>query len=76
MLDEAREIVYNRLYDRTYEALDDPYSYYVDELGIYDAEIFLNANFVRVDYEKLADALEDDYTFVRHDGQIYVFNIR
>jgi antirestriction protein len=76
MLDEAREIVYNRLYDRTYDALNDPYSYYVDELGIYDAESFANANFVRVDYEKLADALEDDYTFVRHDGQIYVFNIR
>jgi antirestriction protein len=76
MLDEAREIVYDRLYDRTYEGLDDPYSYYVDELGIYDAETFVNFFFVRIDYEKLADALEDDYTFVRHDGQIYVFNIR
>jgi antirestriction protein len=76
MLDEAREIVYDRIYDRTYDALDDPYSYFVEELGSYDDESFANANFVRVDYEKLGDALEQDYTFVRHDGQIYVFNIR
>lgn len=76
MLDEAREIVYDRIYDRTYEGLDDPYSYFVEELGSYDAETFVNFFFVRIDYEKLADALEDDYTFVRHDGQIYVFNIR
>jgi antirestriction protein len=76
MLDEAREIVYDRIYDRTYDALDDPYSYFVEELGSYDDESFANANFVRVDYEKLADALEQDYTFIRHDGQIYVFNIR
>jgi antirestriction protein len=76
MLDEAREIVYDRIYDRTYDGLDDPYSYFVEELGSYDKETFANLNFVRIDYEKLGDALEDDYTFVRHDGQIYVFNIR
>jgi antirestriction protein len=76
MLDEAREVVYDRIYDRTYDGLDDPYSYFVEELGSYDKETFANLNFVRIDYEKLADALEDDYTFVRHDGQIYVFNIR
>jgi antirestriction protein len=75
MLDEAREIVYDRLYDRWYDSLDDPYSYLVEELGYYDADSFADANFIRVDYEKLADALEQDYTFVRHDGQIYVFNI-
>jgi len=76
MLDEAREIVYDRIYNRNYEALDDPYSFFVEELGSYDKETFANLNFVRIDYEKLADALEDDYTFIRHDGQIYVFNIR
>jgi antirestriction protein len=76
MLDEAREIVYDEYYNNYFEGLSDPYYFLVEEQGLYDAESFANANFVRVDYEKLADALEQDYTFVRHDGQIYVFNIR
>ena len=76
MLDEAREIVYDEYYNNYFEGLSDPYYFLVEEQGIYDAESFANANFVRVDYEKLADALEQDYTFIRHDGQIYVFNIR
>lgn len=76
MLDEAREIVYDEYYNTWYDGLSDPYYFLVEQEGLYDAESFANANFVRVDYEKLADALEDDYTFVRHDGQIYVFNIR
>jgi antirestriction protein len=76
MLDEAREIVYDEYYNNYFEGLSDPYYFLVEEQGLYDAESFANAGFVRVDYEKLADALEQDYTFVRHDGQIYVFNIR
>jgi antirestriction protein len=76
MLDEAREIVYDEYYNNWYDGLSDPYNFLVEEQGLYDAESFANANFVRVDYEKLGDALEQDYTFVRHDGQIYVFNIR
>lgn len=76
MLDEAREMVYDEYYNTWYDGLSDPYYFLVEEQGLYDAESFANANFVRVDYEKLADALEQDYTFIRHDGQIYVFNIR
>ena len=76
MLDEAREIVYDEYYNNYFEGLSDPYYFLVEEQGMYDAESFANANFVRVDYEKLGDALEQDYTFVRHDGKIYVFNIR
>jgi antirestriction protein len=76
MLDEAREIVYDNLYNDYYNGLNDPYNFLVEEQGLYDADSFANANFVRVDYEKLGDALEQDYTFIRHDGQIYVFNIR
>ena len=76
MLDEARENVYNEYYDNWYEGLDDPYTFLVEEQGLYDDESFVKANFVQVDYEKLADALEQDYTFIRHDGQVYVFNIR
>jgi Xaa-Pro aminopeptidase len=76
MLDEARENVYNEYYDNWYEGLDDPYTFLVEEQGLYDDESFVKANFVQVDYEKLADALEQDYTFIRHDGKVYVFNIR
>jgi hypothetical protein len=76
MLDEAREIVYDRIYDNYLEGLSDPYEFLVEEQGLYSAEDFANASFVRVDYEKLADALEQDYTFIYDDGYLYVFNIR
>ncbi len=76
MLDKAREIVYNEYYDSWYVGLDDPYYFLVREQGLYDDESFANANFVRVDYEKLAYALEQDYTFIEYDGDLYVFNIR
>jgi antirestriction protein len=76
MLDKAREIVYDRIYDRWYDSLDDPYSYLVEELGYYEAEDFFKASFVNVDYEKLGRDLEYDYTFIEHDGDLYVFNIR
>ena len=76
MLDKAREIVYDEYYDTWYEGLDDPKHFLVDEQGLYDTESFAKADFVRVDYDKLADALEQDYTFIEHDGDLYVFNIR
>jgi antirestriction protein len=76
MLDKAREIVYDEVYDQWFEGLDDPKNFLVDEQGMYDTESFANANFVNVDYEKLGRDLEQDYTFIRHDGELYVFNIR
>jgi antirestriction protein len=76
MVDEATEIVREEYYDTWYEGLDDPYYFLVDEQGMYSPEDFFKANFVQVDYEKLARDLEQDYTFVNHDGQLYVFNIR
>lgn len=76
MLDEARENVYNEYYDNWYEGLSDPYYFLVEEQGIYSAEDFFQSNLPVVDYEKLATELEFDYTFIRHDGQVYVFNIR
>jgi antirestriction protein len=76
MLDEAKEIVYDEYYDNFYNGLNNPYYFLVEEQGLYDAESFSKANFVRVDYEKLGDALEQDYTFIQHDGYLYVFNIR
>lgn len=76
MLDEARELVYDEYYDNWYMGLSDPYYFLVEEQGLYDAESFAKADFVRVDYEKLGDALEQDYAFVYNDGDLYVFNVR
>ena len=76
MLDLARSMVYDEYYDTWYQGLNDPYYFLVEEQGLYDEESFANANFVRVDYEKLADALEQDYTMIQYDGDVYVFNIR
>jgi antirestriction protein len=76
MLDRAREIVYDEYYDTWYAGLNDPYYFLVEEQGMYSADDFAKANFVQVDYEALADALEYDYTFVYSGGDLYVFNIR
>ncbi len=75
MLDKAREIVYDRIYEDWETGLDDPYYFLVEEQGMYDAESFANANFVQIDYDAIADALEYDYTFVSHDGEVYVFDL-
>jgi len=76
LLDLARSMVYDEYYDNWYEGLDDPYYFLVEEQGLYDAESFAKGHFVRVDYKKLADALEQDYTIIEYDGDVYVFNIR
>lgn len=75
LLDLAKSMVYDEYYDNWYEGLSDPYYFLVEEQGLYDAESFAKANFVRVDYDKLADALEQDYTMISYDGDVYVFNI-
>jgi antirestriction protein len=76
MLDLASSMVNDEYYDTWYEGLSDPYYFLVDEQGIYSPEDFFNASFISVDYEKLARDLEQDYTFIEHDGDLYVFNIR
>jgi antirestriction protein len=76
MLDEAREIVYDEYYDTWYDGLSDPYYFLVEEQGLYSSQDFANANFVQIDYEAIAEALEYDYAFIYDDGELYVFNIR
>jgi antirestriction protein len=76
MLDKAREIVYDEYYDTWFEGLEDPYYFLVDEQGMYSSDDFFKASFIGVDYEKLARDLEQDYTFIEYDGDLYVFNIR
>jgi len=76
MLDEAVEIVREEYYDNWYEGLSDPYEFLVEEQGMYSPEDLFNASFIGIDYEKLARDLEQDYTFIYEDGELYVFNIR
>jgi len=77
MLDEAVEIVREEYYNTWYDGLDYPYYFLVEEQGLYSADDFAKANFVRIDYDKLADALEQDYTFIYDsNSDLYVFNIR
>jgi antirestriction protein len=75
MIEEAKELVYDEYYNNWFEGLSDPYEFLVKEQGLYDDYSFMNASFVMVDYEKLANDLEQDYTFIKHDGDLYVFNI-
>jgi antirestriction protein len=76
MRDEATEIVYDQYYDTWYDGLDDPYYFLVEEQGLYSADDFAKASFVRVDIEKLARELEYDYNFIKYDGLVYVFSFR
>jgi len=74
MLDEAREIVYDRIYDEWYNGLDDPYEWFVNVQGMYSAEDLLKSNIVLIDYEKLGRDLSYDYTTIDYDGDVYYFN--
>ena len=77
MVDEAVEIVREEYYDTWYDGLSDPYEFLVEQQGMYSPEDFFDANFISVDYEKIASALEDDYTFIYDsNSDLYVFNIR
>lgn len=74
MADKAREKVREDKYDEIHDALDDPYQYFVEDSGMYSAEDFFKANFVSIDYEKIAKDLEQDYNFIEgEDGSLYVF---
>lgn len=76
MLDLAQSMVSDEYYDTWYEGLNDPYYFLVEEQGMYSAEDFFNASFITVDYEKLGRDLDQDYTIIEYDGDVYVFNIR
>jgi antirestriction protein len=76
MLNEAVEIVRDEYYDQIFDELADPYNYFVDEQGMYSPDDFFKASFISVDYEKLGRDLDQDYTFIEYDGDLYVFNIR
>jgi antirestriction protein len=73
VVDKAREAAMEKITDETEEAIKrDPVGYFVDEQGLYTLEELSKANFMTIDYDKFVkDAL--DFTFVHHDGEVWVF---
>jgi antirestriction protein len=71
-IEERSEEVYKEWYD----GLEDPYSFLVEEQGLYDDESIMQASFVQFDYEAFArDLFINDYTSFRGaDGLTYVFS--
>ena len=61
ILDKARDVVIEPIYDEWYEGLADPISFLVEEQGIYSVEDLMKANFISIDYDKAAeDAIDVD----------------
>jgi antirestriction protein len=74
VVDEAREKVRDQIYDEWYDGLEDPYSFLVEEQGIYAEEDLKDLGFVNVDYEKVAQELGWDFNFIYDsDNEMYAF---
>jgi len=76
ILEKAKEAVRESEYEETYKAMEDPVDYFVEQQGIYTLEELAKASFISIDYEAYArDAeLSGDVTFVRKDGEVWVFS--
>jgi antirestriction protein len=82
-LDEAQQEEYDRIYSETEEALNDPYSYFVEEQGIYSDEDFKQAlvkgslPIVQIDYAGITKDLEmggDINSIEAGDQVVYFWN--
>ena len=74
MVEKAKEVVSERIYDEWYDGLDDPYYFLVKEKGMYAPKDLKSQSFVQIDYDKLGRDLEQDYNTVEYYGDVYVFN--
>jgi hypothetical protein len=74
-IDEAREYLKSQYYDEIHEELEkDAVGYFVDQFG-YSEEELAKQSIFSVDYDKLGETLEYDYTYITHDGgDVYVFS--
>jgi hypothetical protein len=73
-VDEAREYLKSQYYDEIHEELEkDAVGYFVDQFG-YREEDLAKQSIFSVDYDKLGETLEYDYTYITHDGDVYVFS--
>ena len=74
VVDKAREELRDVYYDDVRDELEkDAVGYFVDSLGYAEEDLAKNSSF-SVDYEKLAKDLSYDYTFIEHNGDVYVFS--
>lgn len=74
LADQAKEKIRDEKYDEIYKELKDPVQYFVHDQGLYSIEDLAKQSFIRVDYESLASDLSHDYTFIEHEGKVYVFS--
>jgi hypothetical protein len=76
IVSKARDEVSSKISDEVEEAIKkDAVGYFVDELGAYTEEELASQSFVSIDYDAYArDArLGGDVSFVRKDGDVWVF---
>ena len=74
VVDKAREELRDVYYDDVRDELEkDAVGYFVDSLGYAEEDLAKNSSF-SVDYEKLAKDLSYDFTFIEHNGDVYVFS--
>jgi antirestriction protein len=74
LIEQARERVAEIKYDEIYDALADPYEYFVNEQGMYSAEDFATSKVASFDYESYGQDLMQDYIVIEQDGMLFVFN--
>lgn len=74
ILSKAKAKIHDEIYEEWYDGLEDPYHFLVKEQGLYDDESFMKQSFIGFDYDKFAEDLEQDYTMIEHDGEVYVFS--
>lgn len=77
VIEDAREAVRSKIADEVESAIKkDAVGYFVDELGAYSIEDLMKASFISIDYDAYArDAeMSGDVSFVRHDGDVWVFS--
>jgi len=74
-IDECREILREKYYDEIHDELEsDAVAYFIDN-GLYTEEDIQKSNLFRIDYEQYAKDLSDSYTYIRYDGDTYVFSL-
>lgn len=74
ILEEAKEKVKEEISNEWEKGLDDAYNFLVEEKGLYSSDNLIKQSFIRFDYEAFGKDLEQDFTTIEHDGEVYVFN--
>lgn len=75
IVEKAKDKIRDTEYERVYQALEDPYEYFVEETGAYFAKDLVDSNFIQIDYEAYArDSSGGGIGFQEaENGKVYVF---